>query len=543
MLQGTASVYSKKIEFLWKQVSDMLEMLRNKKNDEAGEGEEGAGGPGGSRGRRKNNEMTREFEYLNTDIGKNLNMKTGEDEGEKVKERKDALNFIYITPRQLVEKEGSEQKAVKVNMYTGVQHSKWDLLAAKEDFRINSQYVLLTGYLGEDLNVDNVYLNLVTEETVGDQTEVEVEPEPSGHLETTETMGEGNNFPDEAPPDPEPALDDSVVSERAAGQNLSGGERDLLVSPPPPACQPVSPASPPPLSPRPTVDTWQPLDPHQELRTPKPIKVKPTRRLPPSLRKNKKASVSPIMPISEYLNQEMNPTANQMKFMPYVPLSCYDLAAQERERRRVLEREQRKTRVEERGDLRRQIFDDEEEKEEFDEVDNDGPGDEDDGNGFDDNFEDFHLPDPHLGGDLGAIAVENVDVDEPSDEAGNNSLSYEELVARRVEEFITKSQEYMRSSELSQKVAKWHEMIGPRLENLEKRKAFDIHAYGSQVIRECEASQKAEVPFREVIKGQKKEEISRFFLSTLMLANTGNVDISTSDDGDLGNVLHKKVSI
>ena len=170
-------------------------------------------------------------------------------------------------------------------------------------------------------------------------------------------------------------------------------------------------------------------------------------------------------------------------------------------------------------------------------ADNDpGPGDEEEGNGLEDNFEDFHLPDPHLGGDLGAIAVGNLDGDEPSDEAGNSSLSYEELVARRVEEFISKSQEYMRSSELSQKVAKWHEMIGPRLENLEKRKAFDIHAYGSQVIRECEASKKTEVPFREVIKGQKKEEISRFFLSTLMLANTGNVDISTAEDGDLGNV-------
>ena len=309
----------------------------------------------------------------------------------------------------------------------------------------------------------------------------------------------------------------------------------MLVSPPPPACQPAGPAQ--PATPEPSRDVWEPLDPYQELRTPKPTKVKPTRKLPPSLRKNNKPS-EPIIPISEYLSQQMNPTANQMKFMPYVPLSCYDLAAQERERRRAVEREQRKSRVEQRADLRRQIFDEDEEEDGFDGgagADNDqGGADEDDGHGFDDNLDDFHLPDPHLGGDLGAIAVENLD--EPSDESGNNSLSYEELVARRVEEFITKSQEYMRSSELSQKVAKWHEMIGPRLENLEKRKAFDIHAYGSQVIRGCEASKKAEVPFREVIKGQKKEEISRFFLSTLMLANTGNVDISTSGDGDLGNV-------
>ena len=36
------------------------------------------------------------------------------------------------------------------------------------NFRINGQYVSQTGYLGEELNVDNQYLNLVTEETLED---------------------------------------------------------------------------------------------------------------------------------------------------------------------------------------------------------------------------------------------------------------------------------------------------------------------------------------------------------------------------------------
>ena len=94
-------------------------------------------------------------------------------------------------------------------------------------------------------------------------------------------------------------------------------------------------------------------------------------------------------------------------------------------------------------------------------------------------------------------------------EAENDGLSYEELVARRVEEIITKSREAMKSSELSQRVASWHEMIGPRLDSLETRKAFDIHACGTQVIRKCEAAGGVEVPFRDIVRGQKKEEISR----------------------------------
>ena len=48
----------------------------------------------------------------------------------------------------------------------GVAQAKWDLLAAKEDFRINGQFGP-RGYLGEELNVDNQYLNLVVDDTVG----------------------------------------------------------------------------------------------------------------------------------------------------------------------------------------------------------------------------------------------------------------------------------------------------------------------------------------------------------------------------------------
>ena len=43
-----------------------------------------------------------------------------------------ALNFITVTPRQLIEKEGAEAKSVVVNMFT--LNGK-DLLGHKEDFR------------------------------------------------------------------------------------------------------------------------------------------------------------------------------------------------------------------------------------------------------------------------------------------------------------------------------------------------------------------------------------------------------------------------
>merc|ERR1719282_1984589 len=188
VLQGTASVYSKKVDFLWQMVLKTTELLRNKSENE-NSAEDGADGPSNTgKGRKKQVDMTKEFELLTTDIGKNIDLKT--DEEETINDRKNALNFIYITPRQLIEKEGSEQKSVKVNLYMGVANAKWDLLAAKEDFRINGQYVSQTGYLGEELNVDNQYLNLVTEETM------EEDPNHVSFIPDVEPAQDGN---EEAP--------------------------------------------------------------------------------------------------------------------------------------------------------------------------------------------------------------------------------------------------------------------------------------------------------------------------------------------------------
>ena len=90
VLQGSASVYSKKIDFLWMLVEKMTEILRNKIT----ENEEIENGLGSVRGRRKKIDMPREFEYLNIDIGKNINM-SGEEEMETVMERmKKKLNFF-----------------------------------------------------------------------------------------------------------------------------------------------------------------------------------------------------------------------------------------------------------------------------------------------------------------------------------------------------------------------------------------------------------------------------------------------------------------
>ncbi|OXB56063.1 hypothetical protein ASZ78_013145, partial [Callipepla squamata] len=62
-----------------------------------------------------------------------------------------------------------------------------------------------------------------------------------------------------------------------------------------------------------------------------------------------------------------------------------------------------------------------------------------------------------------------------------DSLSYEELVRKNVELFIANSQRYVQETELSQHIRLWEEKMGPALQEQEERTAFDIHSYGDRL--------------------------------------------------------------
>jgi len=534
LLQGTASVYGKKVDFLWQMVLQTLDMLRSKKEADGEEGDaEGEGGPT-QKGRKKNQlDTTREFGLLEAELGKNIDVKNEE---ESLEERKNALNFIYITPRQLIEKEGSEQKAVKVNLYMGVQQGKWDILAGKEDFRINSQYVSVTGGLGEDLTVDNQYLSVSIDQDYEEDLTLppaSPEQEPPPLATSIFTPAETDDPHNPIAPDPDMSLGNvSHNSIRADGQHDSTPTTgDCIASV-------LSPQTVLDKTPEPEVDPWAPLDPYQDMSTPRPMKPKKTIRLPPSLT-TKHDKTKPLPPIEQYLMQEMTDSLYNPAMLPNVPPAFYDLAVLEMSRRRAREKEERRKRLAEVPGVRREVIYDQEHYEEggqdiFDQVDDMPEDDDDDGIEIPDNFQD-DLPNPHLGGDVGSFVVENIGTDGVAEsETGD---SYEELVARRVQEFVHKSQEFLKSSELTQRVAKWHQMIGPRLDRVEQRKAFDVHLYGSRVLSSFDdlpetSKESCYVPFNTVVRGQKGEEVARYFLSTLMLANTMNVGVSTEPGTD-----------
>ncbi|XP_032502349.1 condensin-2 complex subunit H2 isoform X2 [Phocoena sinus] len=110
-------------------------------------------------------------------------------------------------------------------------------------------------------------------------------------------------------------------------------------------------------------------------------------------------------------------------------------------------------------------------------------------------------------------------------EAMPASLSYEELVRRNVELFIATSQKFVQETELSQRIRDWEDVIQPLLQEQEQHVPFDIHTYGDQVVsRFSQLNQWC--PFAELVAGQPAFEVCRSMLASLQLANDYTVEIT-----------------
>merc|ERR1719204_1285610 len=98
--------------------------------------------------------------------------------------------------------------------------------------------------------------------------------------------------------------------------------------------------------------------------------------------------------------------------------------------------------------------------------------------------DDWDEVDAHLGGEVGAAVVGE------EEESGQTQEeeAYEDMVARRVAEYVAQGRQHLLSSALTQRVSAWHNMIGPKLEAVEQRKNFDTHEYGSKILRELPES-------------------------------------------------------
>lgn len=123
----------------------------------------------------------------------------------------------------------------------------------------------------------------------------------------------------------------------------------------------------------------------------------------------------------------------------------------------------------------------------------------------------------------------------------STSKTYEDLCREHIERFMRGANKFAQESRLSNRVAEWQDRLEPLLEEQEHREKFDIHQYGSRIIDRIVAeidelnlddydgddddATKREVDFNDVTSGFEAPDVARVFLSTLQLANQGNVEI------------------
>ncbi|XP_076175573.1 uncharacterized protein LOC143150894 isoform X2 [Ptiloglossa arizonensis] len=106
---------------------------------------------------------------------------------------------------------------------------------------------------------------------------------------------------------------------------------------------------------------------------------------------------------------------------------------------------------------------------------------------------------------------------------------YQTLIEGKMKEIFEESNV---TTELDQTVAKWHASLQPKLSEAEIRPTFRIHDYTSRIIGTLQALDQKKINFDSVVHDKPACEVARYFLASLQLANTYNVEIKTKNSGN-----------
>ncbi|XP_025087697.1 condensin-2 complex subunit H2-like [Pomacea canaliculata] len=510
LIQGSACVYSKKVEYLYTLVYQVLDMIANKKKQKK---QSSVDEDGNDADADFNKEDKEEFLVLDdTKETKQEKLQNHDDPGKE-------SQVLPRTPANLVAQEEGEKEPNELLNHKG------EVLGNLSDFQLNRSKMRPEGGVYLDSNLlpfIHSHLRLLASST----------PFPvhnKGQLETTEEGVKDVDVPENKRAD----LQCADVSMQDGGDDVfeqvpeDEGEKQLETVP-----QQLLPKKVQFALPKPHVDHWVMLDPYSAgTLCEKKQKVGRTFKLPPCVeqsgtkKRKRKGLEKKLQPILDFVQARV--FSHRPKFpkdpakVPTFP-EFDDMFWKEFKRREESQKQKRKQQIQ--LDVKEQI--DEQLLEENDIEDNwpaqtDDPNSRDDGDGGD-NFEPSHFQmQDNLFGPVVAFGGEFINSLGSSGSVGN---SYEELVRQHVENYLESAAKYVQISELSKRVAEWEEKIIPRLQEEEQREQFDIHKYGTKVIEPLRRNQK--IPFRQVVAGKPIFQIGRLFLATLQLANTYNVELS-----------------
>lgn len=134
--------------------------------------------------------------------------------------------------------------------------------------------------------------------------------------------------------------------------------------------------------------------------------------------------------------------------------------------------------------------------------------------------------------ELGAFANADLPVESaqgpPSTPEESQESSYENLVHNYLRE-ISGPMPECQLSDLQKRVAEWEARIRPLLDMEEERESFNIRTYCNRVLDNfSDTPSKQTLDFRSICRGKPVWEVPRYFASTLQLANNYNVQLDTN---------------
>ncbi|XP_063782722.1 condensin-2 complex subunit H2 isoform X2 [Pseudophryne corroboree] len=524
LIQGSACIYSKKVEYLYTLVYQALDFISNKKRDKQPTSV-GTDGVDKDANFPNNNNDDEEFLSLD-DISdpKKTNVDLKKDQNPNL------VNIVPLTPMALVPPEEVEKKN------NPLCSRKGEVLASRKDFRMNT----CTPHAGGAFMLELAMMSPTQfHQNMQRMEEASLYPGvKNGEQENNENQEENCNVPvpvlnfsdDNAPPmdngddggfvplEDHHEADDAEMepAEHIARRQMQTEERGYVLRQREEKKIPVADIQ------NNLSNPWRCLDPFESCEE-KPFKRGKHYTLPHgvidelSSNKRKRRIPSKLQDFSKWLTSAYldgrKHTNSRRKGPTFADLEVlYWQHAKERlATQRLLQKRMRP----QSGKVAELLADDDpltnmDEEREADYLDHDDCPDLSD-------HEDFGLNVPASLREEQTCAIEPLDL--------QDQLSYEELVRRNVEFFIANSQKYAQETVLSLRVREWEDKMGPQLQEQEEREAYDIHDYGDRLVSQF--NQVGEWrSFASLMAHRQPYEVCRYMLASLQLANDYTVEVS-----------------
>ncbi|RDD46576.1 Condensin-2 complex subunit H2 [Trichoplax sp. H2] len=502
LIQGSASVYSRKIEYLYTLVYQTLDLIAEKQRQKQ---------PASVDDEGKDVDVTfhklnQEEQFISLDDIKEAN---NIDLIEEDFENRTSSYICLRTPVSLLPTDNHKRQS-DVQLLSG----RGEVLGNRGDFRVNTSVIHHSGALLIDTSFQpRANRNAFTLANDGGHNNI---MPFTTHNNESFISGENEDIPE----------NDGFNSD---DNTFNGGINDTLRDDLHPA-----------IEQEPIVEdsAWQVLDPHDKDAIPeRAFKASRNWRIPKNIaidtqaiRKRKRGQISitsnqPGISIIEFCSRAACTRQNQKLLKHAMNVICEDLeyiSYEFAENQHILSREINKL-----FKFMTSNGQDSDDHDKHDDQENNIDGGYDDDYSDQDDFgiENNYNPDQEIVNNEHNMSIDPIAIEEQNLE-NQIPQTYEELVKEHLNVYAKVTRQYIEDSALRSRVNEWQDRIKPALENEEKHPPFDIHTYGQSVLDSLREKNDDAVSFEDVVSQKEPYEICRLFAATLQLANNGNIEIS-----------------